>query len=352
MRFLVILAALVAIGPAAARGLPHLDDLTFNAWTTLEPGGRAVCSDGSPYRFHVKPGASDKLLIFFNGGGACWSAETCDPQAKRPIYVPRVAPPFNQPGDKGVFDDMRADNPLRGWSMVVATYCTGDVHIGARRVIYELGDRKIAIEHKGAVNAKAVLDWTFRSFRAPKSVLVAGSSAGAIGAAFYAGDVARRYRRARVAVLADGAGAYRTPTVATVFRGWGVDKVAPRWMRTRRSQSLNIEAFFKANAVAFPNVPQAQYNNALDAEQAAFLQLLGGTDVEASLRANLKELRQASPGFRSYIAPGPTHTVLGRPELYTDAVGGKPLTAWIADFAAARPVDDVDCKADATGCSK
>jgi hypothetical protein len=339
--------------PAFAREAPRLDELAYRSWSSIEPGGRTVCSDGSPYRFHAKPGARDRLVIFFNGGGACWSAETCDPQAKRvrPIYVPSVAPPFNQPGVSGIFDDARADNPLRDWSMVVVTYCTGDVHIGTRRVTYALGKRKFAIEHKGAVNTKAVLDWTFRNFHAPGRVLVAGSSAGAIGAAFYAGTVVRQYKQAQVSVLADGAGAYRTPTVVTVFRNWGVNDVAPAWMRRRRSGPLNIEAFFKANAAAFPHMPQVQYNNAADAEQAAFLHLLGGgADVETSLRANLTELHDKAPGFRSYTAGGTVHTVLGRPELYACTVEGKPLSAWVADFAAGKPVSDIDCARDAAGC--
>ena len=353
LRIFGLLGCLSLVAPAWARDVPRVEDLTHQSWNWVEPGGRTTCSDGSPYRFFARPGASDRLVIYFNGGGACWSGETCDPEAKRDytVYVATVGSKFNQPGHSGIFDQTRADNPLRDWSMVVVTYCTGDVHLGARRLSYKVGDRRFQIEHKGAVNAKAVLDWTFRNFRTPKDVLVTGSSAGGIGAAFFAGTVARNYKRARVSVLSDGAGAYRTPAVLTLFRDWGARQTAPAWMRKDRAK-LNVEAFFKANARAFPRIRQAQYNNALDWEQAAFLQMLGrGPDVETGIRLNLEELRAAAPTFRSYTAAGKMHTVLGKPEFYTVETAGLPLRAWVADFVEGRPVSDVDCKADANGCS-
>jgi len=350
VRIAAAFVCLVFALPAAARELPRLDDLAFQSWNVVEPGGRTTCSDGSPYRFYAKPGARDKLAVFFNGGGACWSAETCNPQAnaKRPLYYPSVAPPFNVPGDAGIFDDKRADNPLRGWTIVVVPYCTGDVHVGARRITYALGKRRFAIEHKGAVNAQAVLNWTFGHVPAPKTVLVAGSSAGAIGAAFHAGAVARRYRTSDVSLLADAAGAYRTPRLAEVYRGWGIYRVAPAWMRGSRDP-LIFEAFISANDAAFPHMRQAQYNYAGDPEQAAFLHLLGGADVEASLRANLDELHKAIPGFRSYTAAGTKHTILGHNELYTIATGGVAFRQWVADFVAGKTVRDADCKAE--GCA-
>jgi hypothetical protein len=44
-------------------------------FTDQVPGG--VCSDGSPYRFYVSPGDPKKVVLDFQGGGACWDAATC-----------------------------------------------------------------------------------------------------------------------------------------------------------------------------------------------------------------------------------------------------------------------------------
>ncbi len=347
---------LLLASAAAARQTPAASDLVHQAWNAIEPGRGSVCADGSPYRFHVRPGARDRLVIYFNGGGACWSPETCDPAVKRdvPIYVPSVTPPFNTPANaNGIFDERNTSNALRDWSMVFVSYCTGDVHIGARRTTYRLGTRRFAIEHKGYVNAKAALGWTYRNFPAAKAVLVAGSSAGAIAAPFYAGTVAQNYPEARVAVISDAAGAYRTKAIPRIFARWGAGEVAPRWIKARGKLPLNIETFFKRTAAAFPDLLQVQYNNAGDDVQGMFLKLLGepNANVETLLRANLEELHSAIPTFRSYTASGTAHTVLGKATFFTDKAEGAALTDWIGDIAAGRPVRGVDCTRDAAGCA-
>lgn len=347
-----IFIAIICATPAVAKDLPPLADLAKQTWTTIEPGGDTVCADGSPYSFNVKPGSPEKLLLFFHGGGACWSAETCDPSAERPVYVSKASSPNNDPREKGgIFNAARSDNPFRDWSVVSVSYCTGDSHVGARRVTYKAGPQSFAIEHKGYLNATAVLGWAFRNYPSPKSVLVTGSSAGAIAAPFYVGTVATQYPAARISVLGDAAGAYRSEAIPVIFRDWGVEDIAPNWIRARGALPLNIETFFKVNAKVFPQLPQAQHNNAADAVQGVFLKLLGETsDVESHLRANLDELRRDAVGFRSYTAPGTDHTVLLREEFYAYAVEGAPLSRWVADFAEGKPVPDIDCARDAAGC--
>ena len=49
-------------------------------WQEILPAANTTCSDGSPYSFFVRQGDPDKLLVYFQGGGACWFRENCDPQ--------------------------------------------------------------------------------------------------------------------------------------------------------------------------------------------------------------------------------------------------------------------------------
>lgn len=342
--FILLFISAAVAAPAFAKPAP---------WTAVAGGRGTVCADGSPYRFYVKQRAKEKLVIFFNGGGACWSAETCNPEAERPVYVSSMAAPGNDPNGKdGIFSEDRPDNPFATWTMIVVPYCTGDSHIGSRRVTYDLAGRKFAIEHKGYNNTQAALKWTFKRYGAPKTVFVTGSSAGAIAAPFYAGTVARRYPKARVTVLGDAAGAYRAAAVPAVFRSWGVEDVAPKWLRALNGRPLNVETFFKINAAAFPSVRQGQYNAVADEVQGRFLQLLGATeDVEPAMRANLSELHGEIASFRTYLAPGTTHTILRSPGLYDTRVEGMPLFQWVADFAEGRPVEDVDCANAPAGCA-
>ncbi|MEO8359601.1 MAG: esterase, partial [Vicinamibacteria bacterium] len=62
---------LFALGVMLA--LPHA---ALAQWETVVPGGDTICSDGSPFRFFVYRSDPSKLLIEFEGGGACWNAAT------------------------------------------------------------------------------------------------------------------------------------------------------------------------------------------------------------------------------------------------------------------------------------
>src|SRR5262249_23752223 len=64
---------------------PNVDDTEFTVIapeafpgteyekTTLHP----ICSGETPYYFFVKRGSLNKLLVYFQGGGACWNFLTC-----------------------------------------------------------------------------------------------------------------------------------------------------------------------------------------------------------------------------------------------------------------------------------
>jgi hypothetical protein len=49
--------------------------------TLVLPGGNTRCifSDSTPFAFQVIPGDSDKVLFFFQGGGACWNKASTVP---------------------------------------------------------------------------------------------------------------------------------------------------------------------------------------------------------------------------------------------------------------------------------
>src|SRR5690606_33626920 len=73
---------------ASAAEMPKLADLE-PGWTAMEPGGETACALGTPYSFHVKPGEgadAKKLLIFLNGGGACWTGDQCDIESEPTPY--------------------------------------------------------------------------------------------------------------------------------------------------------------------------------------------------------------------------------------------------------------------------
>ncbi|MEX0838447.1 MAG: pectin acetylesterase-family hydrolase [Parvibaculum sp.] len=337
---------------APAEPLPALAALE-PGWTTIAPGGETACAHGTPYEFHVKPGRADRLFVFLNGGGACWTGALCSLDEEPTPYVPVSRIEHNDPRRlKGVFDAGNADNPLADWTQVFVSYCTGDVHLGNRDVTYDDGKEEITVRHRGRRNVRAALDWVYANVKAPERVLVAGSSAGGIAAPWYAVEVAAEYPKAGIAVLGDGAGGYRDPAVAPLMEGWGFWDDAPSWTNGIEGDGARFEDIWRKAAEAEPRLTLAQFDNAYDEVQEMFLKLLG---TEARLHplvaANRADLAAAIPGFRSYTAGGTPHTLIRFDRLYTYEVDGVRAVDWLRDMAEGRAVANVTCGA-AAACER
>lgn len=168
--------------------LPAVRDLK-DGWNQLRPGGETICAKGTPYHFYVRRGSPETLLVFFEGGGACWTGEDCD--RGRPNYHPDlVSPgPAVDPAMRGILDLVHPQNPFADRSAVFVPYCTGDVHLGDRDTTYTAASargeaRSFTIHHRGQVNAMTVLRWVYTNFAAPREIFVSGSSAGGVATPF------------------------------------------------------------------------------------------------------------------------------------------------------------------------
>jgi hypothetical protein len=106
--------------------------------------------------------------------------------------------------------------------------------MGAADVTYEvpatdsLPEGTVVIQHQGARNAQAALDWIYHRVEAPTDVFVSGASAGAPASAFYAYAIARRYPQARVSQLGDAGGVFPVSAMAEMLRNWVVSSPKTR----------------------------------------------------------------------------------------------------------------------------
>lgn len=343
------LVLLVAAGHATAQGdLPTRDDLS-DGWTWIAPGGETTCSDGSPFQFAAREGAGDDLLIYFSGGGACWSALTCGPLNR--TFVPTIHPERIELAADGIFDFDNPANPFGQHDMIVIPYCTGDVFMGDTVRDYSTGSMAVTIRHKGYANASAALAWTYANFPAPASIFITGESAGALGASFHAPAIIEHYPQTRIAVLGDSAGGYSAPgfDLAMVLEPWGTIALLPDWIPALAAidspAELAFEDLYTAAAAYYPDVMFAQYNTLYDATQAFFLSMAPGTPpLEDVLPGTLDAIAQAVPNFRYFLAGGAEHTVLHRPEFYTTGAQGVTVRDWVAALAAGEPVETIRCE--------
>lgn len=322
-RALILALSLAAFACTAATPPPPVPA----GWSRVPGGAGTRCSLGSEFAFHVRGADPKRVMLYLQGGGACWNERLCNVQG-RPAFDPALDAsddPARMRG--GLLDLENAENPVRDFSIVFVPYCTGDVHLGTKRVEYS---QAVAIEHRGAANAGAAADYLVRHFRNAEVVFVTGSSAGAIPSPLVAARIAQRLPRARVVQLGDAAGAYRSPKVRDVLAIWG----AP---------GPTFESYYTDAVRLAPRVTYAQYNDVADATQRQFLIYLGvqNPDVPALLRANLDEIRANNPRFRAYSAPGDEHTILLSRHFYTLTAGGVRIRDWVADLIAGKDVSDI-----------
>lgn len=318
-------------------------------WTSIEGGADTTCSDGSPYRFFVRPGDPDKLLFYMQGGGACWFRENCDPNM-RPTYTINIPPGYSPP-PFGIFNFNNQENPFLDYSVVMAPYCTADVHLGSRDTVYpglEEGQAPLTVHHQGRANMQAVLEWTYAHVSEPDTVFVTGSSAGAIPSPYYAVVLADHYEQARIAHLGDGAGGYRRINEDTrPDEQWGTFDFITQTpgFSGLTPETFNYEQLYIAAAKARPDIQFAEYDAAEDRVQKNFLALGGSetTSLLEALEANHADIRREVDNFSTYIGGGESHTILRSPQLYQWASNGVSIRDWIADLAAFKPVENVRC---------
>ncbi|RMD83810.1 MAG: hypothetical protein D6815_05605, partial [Candidatus Dadabacteria bacterium] len=307
-----------------------------------------ICSKGTPYSFFYKRGTVNKLLVYYQGGGACWDNTTC--------WVANTckqeAGPDDNPELVGTgFADMNDPrNPFRDWHVVFVSYCTCDVHWGNNDKRYSTA----VIHHRGRVNAMVAEKFAREHFVDPDEVFVSGSSAGAYGAimnsAFLLEEV---YPSAQFEVLGDaGAGVITVDWLQNYIDNWGVQKTIPDFVPGLdvTPQELSIVDVWANIANHYPQARFAQYQTAYDGSgggQAAFYNVMKNPismwtqwwvetcEWNACMTDFVHAIAARAPNFRYYTGAGSAHTIWGLDKLYEDTSGGVPkFVDWVNSMRA------------------
>ncbi|MGQ0596001.1 pectin acetylesterase-family hydrolase [Aquabacterium sp.] len=223
----------------------------------------ASCGNGSPYRFFVnRTPFTSKTIVIFEGGGACYGQNACqykdgflgaiNPNGIPTDYMTNLVPSLpNTAGTTiGVFNSALLGNitpfaarlnptkvQTQSWNMVYVPYCTGDVYTGNKVAVYNDADpaHPLSYFHRGDVNTQFVAGWLKNNMPRPTRLLVAGFSAGAVGATAQYPVIRNALNPARSALLADSGPLFdaprdASPTVAPsvplynkVRQAWGLD---------------------------------------------------------------------------------------------------------------------------------
>lgn len=293
-----------------------------------------------PFRFFVQAGRSDRVLIYHDGGGACWESNTCATPlvSNNPIYDTRITEDeYNLAYAGGVLDRANAANPFKDWTKVFIPYCTGDVGWGNRDVAYQIGPNQLLpIRHRGYANIRAVLRWLEDYYRdhklpPPAKVALTGSSAGAyatIGTVFPEAIKVLPPTTDTYVIADSGNGIITDSFLASAKANWGYESTLPNYLVpvvAGGAEGLPVR-FFGELTRRFRGTRFGQFQNAYDSIQTLVLNTMKYTDdpgrwtdlhdlagslVEWTLKARLAtNLSAFAPNYRFYTSSGSEHAIL------------------------------------------
>jgi hypothetical protein len=363
------LAQRTIVAASVSSAVPGDDFLTIAPTAPVEYDGRtltAQCIDGGPYAYFVRRGTENKVLYYFQGGGACWEQLTCSIATCDTSVTPGDNPANAMSG----FADMdNPANPFRNWNVVFVSYCSCDIHFGDAAQDYDNfnPETPLHIEHRGYQNSRIVEKFAREHFVNPDTVFVTGSSAGAYGAWFNAPLLHEAWPGSRFHILADAGNGVITPEFrAEFFPNWDFEKNTPD---IPELQGLfdgvsGIPEYTEVVADLYPDTTWSHYTAAFDGGsggQTGFYNLmLNDNDPVAALTwwggscaftntmrdqavATHQTVSTSGPdNYRYYISTGSRHTMWGANKVYTDTTGGVPtLVDWVnAQLASGGGVKD------------
>lgn len=336
-----------AIGATGWRWVPFANTVCTDAFE-LPSGAYEFSTSSTGLAISWGPEGSADLVVFLQGGGACWDYVTCGGAGDLGVPKTASAGPFGPAEfEQGIHDLypaswIRRENlppSLRDATIVFVPYCTGDVHAGDRETTYSFPGRpSITWRHAGRTNLLAFLERLGATFPSPRKLVVAGSSAGGFGS-FANYTAFRRYWPDARAYLVDDSGpplpgdAVPPGTRAGWYASWnlgaaldpfcpacaddlsqGLVELAWRYPQDRIAllsplQDLTIRGFFGRLTLIPPSFAP-----------------MPADDFEAALRSLGASAIDPAPNARYFFTAGEGHALLLDPAAVTSPA---PLEAWL-----------------------
>jgi len=180
----------------------NLSDMPQDQTSLILPGGESRCifTDSTPYAAQVIPGDSDKLLVYFQGGGACW-----DETSTKLKFCTTDSSPSSL---NGIFNRDDPKNVHKDYTVVQMLYCSGDVFGGNVTQAYTDSSGNL-VKQMGLTNVQMTLDWIVAQQKsgqlAPKlaDLVVAGCSAGSLGAQLWGNQVVNQLSWDKASIMPD-----------------------------------------------------------------------------------------------------------------------------------------------------
>ncbi len=277
-----------------------------------------ICLWGDPYSFGLQDSGSENLLIYLQGGGACWS-ELCSANTKASDRVPTL----------GWTDPSTDQNPFYGYNMAHVAYCDGSVFSGDN----EIDDNGTTRYHHGLANLTAAMDVLKERYPEPGRIALVGSSAGGYGTIIGTAAVRMQWPHTQLDVINDAGLGLTNPdrpeTLENFKAEWKFDQFIPP-----SCESCQGGQFSEMIAWALdrdPSLRVGAFSSYEDAVIGGVFLGMQGPDFKALLLQETGSIHERSPErFNRFYIAGSQHTAaIG---LYDHQVNGTLLTTWVDEM--------------------
>ncbi len=302
------------------------------AWV---PRSDTRCRDGSTTGIGVRllPDAK-AVMIYLQGGGARYDAESCAQNASTPI----AGESFSREdfagwaatlGNQGVFNTTNPTNPVARWNHIYVPYCTGDLHGGTieKGIVPGVAGPQRFVGYRNIENILKVIAPYFRN---AEDVALVGASAGGVGVLINYPQVVEAFGGRSVAALVDSAPVIPESAIKTsCFQrklietfGLFLPTPCPECANPREGGLLNIYGYLSRT------YPHGRFAFAsADADLAGVIlydkesRACGGSGVNIfNYRFSLYELRDRYIGYEwaTFLPGGIQHTMTQSDSLFLE----------------------------------
>ncbi len=304
----------------------------LETWTWVPIAGM-TCGDGSPTGVGVNlTNRSERLVVFLNGGGACWDAQTC--------FELRTAASIDTPFGAAEFEALRANleaypllgrggaGPFRNASFVFVPYCTGDLHAGHSTTPYTTASGPRTVNHVGQQNLDAL--WPrLRDLRpAADRAWLIGASAGGYGAMLEQNRMRAAFGNVRIDVLSDSS--------------HPIDPVPARWDAMRLAWGLEVPFGCASCATGFAGWPahlrttaprDAHWGLMMTTRDQTISSYFGVSQPELATRTlAIRDAMTNGTGQAAFVIDAASHVLTATTPTPTTS-GGVTLSTWVQQFA-------------------
>jgi len=280
------------------------------------------CLNGDGFAFVVKPGALDKLLLFFPGGGACWKgssseAELCTTDLQGGLGAAGVG--------SGVSED-RENNGFAGWTFVAPAYCDGGAFVSNSSLSGK--------PQNGYLNTKYAVDWAKANLNQNlANFAIAGSSAGALGTMAWSNYLLNTFQASKAVVIVDSyMGIFPSGTQGPTIKNFGACNlpIFADFKEACEAETVTIQDVFDFAIEQHPAVAFSMIQPKEDLVQIGFYAAIALTFGRINLLTG-NSLYEAANGqkarydrhdnFVTYIVDGNGHTFMASGSWYSTNTG-------------------------------